>query len=666
MEPIGKLFMTFVFVKLHLSNFVYSAIPIAIVLSYTVGYIFASIKKKDKTIFNEKMHGFPKKFFISSILSGLSTISFLSLDIILAKHYLSADNAGRYALISLVGKMVFFLGNLASQFTTSLISRSEGAKKDSRKTFTKILLSTYLLCVVGFLAVGVFGHITVPILFGERAVLIVSYLPLFSFAMLLFAISKVFVSYYQTKKLYTFSIFTFLLAVVQIVLISINHQSIQSIVMTMTITGGLNFIVMVLLHLKMSWVRIFENNVSDFLSIIFEKTEGLKVGEKQLRILMFNWRDTKHIWAGGAESYIHEIAKRWVKTGHKVTVFCGNDARSLRNQVINGVQIIRRGGRYMVYFWAFLYYILRFRGKYDLVIDSENGIPFFTPLYCRIPVFLLIHHVHQEVFRKQLIFPLSSIARFLEAKLMPFVYRDNTVITVSESSKKEIIDYDIAKAENIEIVHPGVDHSKFIPLGKTEHPSFIYLGRLKPYKNIDMAIVAFSRVVKLFPNTMLYVVGEGESLHLLKKLTVDLKIESNIRFYGKVSESKKAELLAKSWVAIQPSMVEGWGITVIEANASGTPVIASDVNGLRDSVVDSQTGVLVEPKNPDAIASAMIDFILDKTYRGIISKQAYVWSQSFNWDNSAEIFYRVIVNRLDQRMKVGVFQEAGSPISQEA
>ncbi len=664
-EPIGKLAATFIFVSYNLSNFVYSAIPIAIVLSYIASYIFVNLKKEDKKDNFEKIEGFPKKFFVSSLLSGLSTITFLSLDIILAKHYLSPEDAGRYALISLVGKMVFFLGSLASQFTVSLVARSEGARKDSTKTFTKILLSTYLLCVVGFLAVGVFGHITVPILFGENALSIVSYLPLFAFAMLLFSISKVFVSYYQTKRLYSFSIVTFFLAVVQIVLISINHQSIQSIVMAMTITGGLNFIVMALLHLKVGWVRIFENNVSDFLSIIFEKTESLKVEEKQLRILIFNWRDTKHAWAGGAESYIHELSKRWVEMGNRVTVFCGNDAHNPRKQVIDGVEIIRRGGKYMVYFWAFLYYILRFRGKFDIIIDSENGIPFFTPLYTRIPVFLLIHHVHQEVFRKQLIFPFSSLAQFLEAKLMPFVYRDNMVITVSESSKKEIIDYGIAKKEFIEIVHPGVDHSKFIHLGKTEHPSFIYLGRLKPYKNIDVAIVAFSRVVKLFPSAMFYVVGEGESMKSLKKLTVQLKIENRIRFYGKVSEGKKAKLLAKSWVAIQPSMVEGWGITVIEANASGTPVIASDVNGLRDSVIDRQTGVLVEAKNSEAIASAMRDFIIDKTYREIISKQAHVWSQNFNWDISSQIFYRVIISSLGQRVKLGVFRGAGSLLAKK-
>ena len=648
-EPISKLATAFVFVQTQFSEIVYSAIPISIVISFIATVIFVSKRKKEKPVLSEKTYGFPKKFFSSSVLSGLSTIAFLSLDIILAKHYLSPDDAGRYALISTVGKMIYFLGGLASQFTIPLISRSEGAKNNSDKTFSKILLSTYFLAVVGFLSFGVFGYISVPIIFLERGESIVQYLPIFAFAMLLFTVSKVFVTYYQTKNIYSFSIFTFLLAIVQVVLISLNHGSIQSIVLAMLLTGALNFTTMVLLHLRINWVKIFENNINDLLNLLFEKSARQKSVEENLRILIFNWRDLSHVWSGGAELYIHKLARHWVKDGNQVTIFCGNDSKSPRNQSIDGIQIIRRGGSYTVYLWAFLYYILRFRGKFDVIIDCENGIPFFTPLYARIPVFLHIHHIHQEVFREHLVFPLSAIARFMEAKIMPLVYRNNPVITVSESSKNEILKIGLSKLGNIAIVKPGIDLKMFKRMEKTPKPTFAYLGRLKSYKNIDIAIKAFARISKTYDNARLKIAGFGDNMAKLKKLTQELKLENKIEFLGLVTDKEKAKLLSQSWGVLQPSMIEGWGITVIEANASGTPVIASNVAGLRDSVADRITGVLVEVNNVEAFSSAMVDFITDKSYRELLSKRAYVWAQDFSWEKSANQFFQILSSNLTSK-----------------
>ncbi|MDO8658205.1 MAG: glycosyltransferase [Candidatus Levybacteria bacterium] len=645
-EPMAKLAATYVFVKSDLLPFVYTAIPIAIILSFFASWVLSNIGKKASGHKIQEVYRFPKKFFAASVLSGLSTITFLSLDIILAKHYLTPEDAGRYALVSLVGKMIYFMGSLTSQFITPLVSRIEGAKKSSKETFSRILFSTCLLSFIGFIAFGLLGSITAPLLFGQKAYSIIPYLPLFGVAMVFFSVSKVFISYYQAKKLYSFSVVTFFLAIVQVIIIGMNHENIGSIVFAMTLVGALNFITMVALHLAVEWVRIFENNINDLFSLLFEKTDTRKAGEKKLRILIFNWRDTKHVWAGGAEAYIHEIAKRWVLKGNHVTVFCGNDAHCPKNQTIDGVHIVRRGGSYMVYAWAFLYYILRFRGRFDAIVDSENGIPFFTPLYARVPVFLLIHHIHQEVFREHLMFPLSSIARFMEAKIMPFVYRKNTVITVSESSKKEILKLGLSKSGDVEIVHPGIKTRQFYKAKKTAYPSFLYLGRLKPYKNVDVAIRALARVVKLHPSAELSIVGEGEMMDRLSQLARRLKIENKVTFFGKISDSDKALLLSQSWVVLQPSQLEGWGITVIEANAAGTPVIASDVSGLRDSVIHGETGVLVELKNIDAFTRAMIDFISDEKYRTYLSRSAYLWSQHFNWDKSAENFFHIIEGAL--------------------
>src|SRR5581483_12030822 len=151
------------------------------------------------------------------------------------------------------------------------------------------------------------------------------------------------------------------------------------------------------------------------------------------------------------EVYIHELAKHWVKDGNKVTIFCGNDNRNSSNETIDGVEIIRRGGSYTVYVFAYFYYMLRLSGKYDVIIDCENGIPFFTPLYSKKPTILLIHHVHQEVFRAFLKFPLSTIAKYMESKLMPLIYRNMNVVTVSDSSREEIFKLGFTHSKNIEI-----------------------------------------------------------------------------------------------------------------------------------------------------------------------------------------------------------------------
>lgn len=392
-------------------------------------------------------------------------------------------------------------------------------------------------------------------------------------------------------------------------------------------------------------IFIIASNLMD-LGGLFVPTRKSK--KKGIRVLIFNWRDTKHAWAGGAEVYIHELAKRWVKAGNHVTLFCGNDGQSLRNEKVDGVEVVRRGGFYTVYLWAFLYTVFKFRTKFDVVIDSENGIPFFTPLFTRKPVILLIHHVHQEVFIEQMKFPLSYIGRFIEGKLMPFIYRNHRIITVSESSKKEIVKSGIAEESRVSIVNPGIEIPT-LSFAKTLFPSIIYLGRLKAYKNVDVAIKAFYLIQKRLKSARMYIVGEGDSMADLHDLVVKLELTKKIKFYGKVSEKEKIKLLSQSWVAVQPSTVEGWGITVLEANACKTPVVASDTKGLRDSIVNNRTGILVKVKSVKDFAKGLRVFLQKKDYRKKASTHAYSWSKKFDWDNSAKAFQNILVLSLSNK-----------------
>ena len=645
-ESLSKLGLSWVFVTLRLTPWVYAAVPASITLAFLVDWwIITLLKSKPIKIETSVLTHFPKRFFTTSIMTKLSGVAFLSFDIILAKHFLTPIEAGQYAYLSLSGKMIYYTGTLFAQFTGPLVSRAEGAGKNSKKIFHKFLFLTIAASLIGFLVVGIFGNITVPLLFGQKTQPILSLLPFYALAMAYFTISTTIVTYHQNRGDFLFPIVSFALTIVQLVGIAFYHQHLEEVTAVMQTTGVSYLLVIALLHLYYQPLKRLFTQSKGFATAstaVLKQLESKAYPSKGMKILIFNWRDTKHVWAGGAETYIHELSKQWIKDGHKVTVFCGNDQHNPQNEVIDRVKIIRRGGFYTVYLWAFLYYIFVFRGKYDLVIDSENGIPFFTPFYVGKPKFLLIHHVHQDVFREHLMFPFSFVAGFIESKLMPMAYRGTKIITVSESSKSEIMKLNITPEGNIHVVSPGIDNKYFVKLPKTVNPTFLYLGRLKPYKNIDIAIQAFSQVLGQYKDARLTIAGEGESLESLQKLVSALHIGYAVTFMGKVPEEEKVRLLARSWAALQPSSFEGWGITVIEANATGTPVIASNVNGLKDSVVNGKTGILVPPKRVSAFTQTMEELITRQKYRETLSKQALTWSRNFCWEDSAKNFYQII------------------------
>lgn len=649
-ESTLKLFFSILIVTIGFEHWVYLAIPLSMMSAFVINWYFAKKITQTKEIKIESLDYFPKNFFATSVLNKISSIAFLSLDVILAKIYLHPVEAGYYSLLSLAGKMIYLFGSQFSQFILPIVSKSEGEGKDPIKSFYKLLSATFVVSLIGYLGIGVFGGVTVPLLLGERALSIVRYLPIFSLAMTIQVIVQSIVSYHQSKNSKIFSIMNFLITSLLIFGIFIYHENIESIVNTVFITASINLIVISLMHLFETRLNIILSNLADFFGI-FTKISNLNKNNysSKTKILIFNWRDTRHTWAGGAEVYVHEIAKRWVRDGNIVTVFCGNDRKSPRNEVIDGVQMVRRGGFYTVYMWAFLYYVLRFRGKYDIVIDNENGIPFFTPLYVKEPVIGLIHHVHQEVILKELklpkyLLPVAVLATFIERFLMPLVYKNTQMVTVSESSKKDMERIGLGKVLPIKIVNPGVDLKLFNPTAKTETPSILYVGRIKQYKSIDTLVKAINIVFKQVKEIKLNIAGFGEDQKRLQKIVESLNIQKNVSFLGKVTEEEKVKLMAESWIFVYPSTFEGWGISAIEASACGTPVIASDVAGLRDSVQDGFSGFLVPVKNSEIFASTIMKLIVNTKLRRKLSANSLYWASNFDWNNSSKEFMSCIEN----------------------
>lgn len=364
-----------------------------------------------------------------------------------------------------------------------------------------------------------------------------------------------------------------------------------------------------------------------------------------MNILVYNWRDITHPKGGGAEVNIHEQAKRWVEKGHTVTLFCGAYKNCKTQDIIDHIHIVRKGGTFGVYVWAFLYYVFRFRGKFDFVIDIENGIPFFTPLYSFLPKLCIVHHIHKNQFFIEFSFPLNWIGYFLETKLMPLVYRKVPFITVSNTSKTNLIALGIAE-DTISVIYNGINHDLYKPnfQVKNDTPSIVYLGRFKKYKRLDLLIQALPPLFEKRPDLKFYIVGKGEEEDRLKNLAKELHLEGNIVFQGFVSEEEKVCFLQKVWLLVTPSMNEGWGLTVVEANACGTPAIAFDVPGLRDSIVHGKTGLLVK-ENDFKIFIETIDYLIhNDTLRREMEKNSLAWSENFNWDTTAEASMKILFN----------------------
>lgn len=644
-ESVTKLLFSVLFIELNLVEWIYLALPLSLLVSLTLTWFFAS-RLLPKNTGDDRVSElkFPRKFLYVSILANISTVSFLSLDLLFVKHFLSSVEAGQYALLVLVGRIVFMVGALFTQFILPVVSKKEGEGKGVDTAFLKLLIVVILATTGAFIVIGPLGHFTVPLLFGERAQVIVPFVSPFSFSMVLFSVAVSIVTYHLARRQYIFvapGMAT--IAIVAIGLFS-YHAGISQVVAVVLASSTFFVSSALLLHLTYHRLIVPLANINDLIGLFLLKLNGVKpLSGGSLRILVYNWRDMKHVWAGGAEVYVYELAKRWVAEGHSVTLFCGNDGRSKREEEIDGIKIIRRGGFYTVYVWAVLYYLFHFRHRHDVVIESENGgVPFFTPLFSTKPKALVIHHVHKEVLRNHLNFPLSVIAIFIETRLIPLVYRGMRIVAVSESTKREIVSTGIADGQNIRVVTPGVETSKYSKTRKTSYPSLVYIGRHKAYKNIDVAIRAFKQVIKKYPNAKLTIAGEGDTTNSLKLLVRNLRLKESVIFPGKVTEEEKIRLLATSWLAVQPSSFEGWGITVIEANACGTPVIASKVSGLLDSVIDGKTGLLVPPMKVSPLAIAMKILIEDKKMRLKMSTAAFQWAQNHDWEEKSTQFLGIV------------------------
>ena len=367
-----------------------------------------------------------------------------------------------------------------------------------------------------------------------------------------------------------------------------------------------------------------------------------------MKILIFNWQDIRNPLAGGAEVHLHEIFSRIARMGHQVTLFCSSFSGAAAEETIDGIRVIRQGGRHLFNFRVPVRYWRQFRREgYDVVIDDMNKIPFFTPLFVREPLVVLIHHLFETVIFREIFFPLALYVYLAERAAVALCRRRRVALfAVSPSTRARLIEKGLA-SEKIEIVPNCVDHDLYRPgdVPRSRTPLIGYFGRLKRYKSVDHLIRAFGRICGKIPDANLIIIGEGDDRRSLEELAGKLGIREKVRFTGFVDEQQKVRLLQEVWFLVNPSSVEGWGLTVIEANACGTAVIASDVPGLRDAIRNGETGILYRYGDIDGLAEKMTALIRDRESRERLGRDARAFAGEFDWNEVARSTIRLLGSR---------------------
>jgi glycosyltransferase involved in cell wall biosynthesis len=333
---------------------------------------------------------------------------------------------------------------------------------------------------------------------------------------------------------------------------------------------------------------------------------------------------------------MHEIFGRLARRGHRVTALVSGWPGAAPRAELDGLTVHRTGSRHTFNLWAPLAYH-RLRERFDLVVEDLNKVPVFTPFWVRRPVVLLVHHLFGTTAWEQAGPVMASATWLLERPLAP-VYRRVPVEAVSESTAEDLVARGFRR-ERIEVIPNGVDLESF-PCGteaeRFPEPTLLYLGRLERYKRVDLILRAVARLTAMGVPARFIIAGQGPAAPALEGLRSELGLGARVELHGFVSEEEKRRLMRRSWVHVLTSAKEGWGITVLEAGACGTPTVASDSPGLRDSVIPGETGLLVPHGDVEALASALRSLVLDANLRQRLGRQARVFAMEHTWERSAD------------------------------
>src|SRR3954451_16058381 len=349
-------------------------------------------------------------------------------------------------------------------------------------------------------------------------------------------------------------------------------------------------------------------------------------------ILVLVDRDWTHPQAGGTGTVLRAQVLRWLDGGHRVTVIAGAyDGAERVSRPHERLEIHRMGTRLTVFpraAWATLRGVGR---DADVVLEVVNGIAFFTSLWrwLRKPRVLLVFHVHQEHYVTELGLRGRIAGFLLEHVPLRFLYPGVPVITISQSSRQDLVALGVDR-ERIHVVYCGLDSGSLAPAPEAPEPTLIYLGRLKQYKRIELLL----DVLEAIPEAHLDLAGDGDHRVELEAEGARRGLGRRVTFHGHVDEDEKARLLARAWVALTASSAEGWCLTVFEAAACGTPTGAVRVGGWGEAIVDGQPGLLAD--EPAALVGAVRDLVEHPEERAALGQAALSRARGYTWDSTAE------------------------------
>lgn len=366
------------------------------------------------------------------------------------------------------------------------------------------------------------------------------------------------------------------------------------------------------------------------------------------RILVLNERDPLHPAAGGAEVHVAQIARCMQQLGFETTQLASSFPGASVRESVPGMEIWRLGNL-AAYYSRVAWTCAREtrRGRFDVVVEHLNKVPFCAAAYAAVPVLAVNHHLFGRSAFKQVAWPIAATVVAIE-RLIPLVYRNVPFLAVSQSSKDDLVKRGI-RPDQIGIIHNGIMLPRVEPKPLSERPCRVaYLGRLEPYKRVDLMLRSLATLVERFPLLEIVLVGRGTARPHLERVAAELGLSDRTRFAGFVSNEERDRLIGDARVCICPSVKEGWGITVIEANALGTPVVATDAPGLRDAVRNGETGVLVKDGEPseftERLATATADLLSDTSLATNLSSGAREWARRFNWESAASKMAQAIEN----------------------
>src|SRR5580692_6947856 len=351
------------------------------------------------------------------------------------------------------------------------------------------------------------------------------------------------------------------------------------------------------------------------------------------RIHFVAWRDLDDPEAGGSELHAHMVASRWADAGLDVTFRTSAVPGAPASLTRNGYRILRQAGRYAVFPGAAWEGIRMGHRPGDALVEIWNGMPFLSPLWYRGPRIVFLHHVHAEMWGMVLPPTLARLGNAMERHVAPRFYRNSRVVTLSASSRTEIVDMLRLPETNVSVAPPGVD-DRFTPGGhRSPTPLVVAVGRLVPVKRFDELLRVLAKVKTDQPDLEAVLIGEGYERSALEALRAELGADDWVHLPGRVRDEDLVSWYRKAWVVASTSQREGWGMTLTEAAACGTPAVATDIAGHRDAVVDGESGLLVDDLGQLSVALGRV--LGDDVLRSRLSKGALTRARWFSWDATA-------------------------------